>query len=276
MNLILLKTYLAIVDNGSLIKASKALNVTQSTVTTRLQMLEDDVGQTLINRQKSGITLTAAGDTFKRYALALSNMWQQALLDTSLPDGMDSICHLGCEANLWHRLGRTLAQTVRAQYPTTALSIRLADHAQIEQWLNSGLINAAICYQPSVLDGVNTQKIGTEKLQLFSTQKNGSTTNDPHYVYVESGEYFGKEHATAFTNAGVAKHSFTCASWALDHILDCGGSAYLPSHIAETHQTKGDIFHLKTAPEFERPYYFISEKIAERAWPWLAGVLRTL
>ena len=46
MNIISLQTFLAIVETGSLVRASKKMNVTQSTVTARLKTLEEELGQT--------------------------------------------------------------------------------------------------------------------------------------------------------------------------------------------------------------------------------------
>ena len=68
MNLSELRTFLTIVETGSLVRASHILNVTQSTVTARLKSLEDEIGQTLIIRNKSGATMTAAGVRLHRYA----------------------------------------------------------------------------------------------------------------------------------------------------------------------------------------------------------------
>ena len=63
MNIVSLQTFLAIVETGSLVRASQKMNVTQSTVTARLKTLEDEIGQVLLNRQKSGTTLTPAAST---------------------------------------------------------------------------------------------------------------------------------------------------------------------------------------------------------------------
>ncbi|MFN3211390.1 MAG: LysR family transcriptional regulator, partial [Roseovarius sp.] len=78
MNIAALHTFLAIVDNGSLVRASQVLNVTQSTVTARLHTLEDEIGQQLLNRQKSGTTLTPAGTRLLRYARVMTGLWRQA------------------------------------------------------------------------------------------------------------------------------------------------------------------------------------------------------
>ena len=75
MNITALQTFLAIVDTGSLVRASQVLHVTQSTVTARLKTLEDELGQQLLNRQKSGTTLTPAGTRLLRYARIMTGLW---------------------------------------------------------------------------------------------------------------------------------------------------------------------------------------------------------
>ena len=61
MTIVNLQTFLSIVETGSLVRASEQLNVTQSTVTARLKSLEEALGSQLLNRDKSGVSLTPAG-----------------------------------------------------------------------------------------------------------------------------------------------------------------------------------------------------------------------
>ena len=96
MNTITLETFVAIVETGSLVRASERLHVTQSTVTTRLNTLEQDLGQTLIHRQKSGAVMTLAGLKFKRYAEAMLDLWQKAQSEATLPGSVNQICNIGC------------------------------------------------------------------------------------------------------------------------------------------------------------------------------------
>ena len=86
MQLSELKTFLAIIETGSLVRASYKLHVTQSTITARLKTLEDSLGQRLVNRTKSGATLTAAGIRLHRYAQTIDELWSQAQQETALPD----------------------------------------------------------------------------------------------------------------------------------------------------------------------------------------------
>ena len=77
-----LRTFVEVVDCGSLIAAARRLNVTQSTVTARINSLEREIGQKLIHRNKSGTELTSAGFKFQRYAEVMLQLWRQARFET--------------------------------------------------------------------------------------------------------------------------------------------------------------------------------------------------
>src|SRR5450432_939799 len=108
MNLDELRTFLEVIDAGSLVAASRRLNVTQSTVTARMNALEQALGQRLVHRHKSGATLTAAGFKFQRYAEVMVQLWRRARSEVSLPAGFDGVCNLGLEFDLWSGVGQRL------------------------------------------------------------------------------------------------------------------------------------------------------------------------
>jgi len=269
MSLTLINTFLSIVETGSLVKASKHLNITQSTVTSRLKSLENEVGQTLLHRKKSGMVLTSAGMKFKQYAEAISHMWQQAILETSLPAGMDSICNLGCDTDLWPNLGREVAKMMRKKHPTTAINIRQGNRQQIDELLSTGLIDAALSYRTSNTEDTSVHPLATETLALYSTIKDGPMHHDPNYIYIDAGAEFGKQHAAAYSDADVAKNNIDSMIWGLEHILDNGGSAYLPKKLVTEAIKNKDLFLIKEAPVFKRNVYLITNNSALKGWPWL-------
>jgi len=57
----LARTFLTVVTAGNFITAAERLHVSQSTVSTRIHTLEEQLGCTLFVRNKAGTTLTAAG-----------------------------------------------------------------------------------------------------------------------------------------------------------------------------------------------------------------------
>lgn len=276
MSLVLIRTFLSIVETGSLVNASRSLNITQSTVTSRLKSLEEEIGQTLVHRQKSGIVLTSAGMKFHRYALAMSNMWNQALLETSLPSGMEAVCNLGCEPDLWPQIGRPLAARIREDYPSTALTIYPAGLSQLDDWLGIGVIDAVLTYRPTNHAGTSSIELENESLKLYSTRPDGPVRGDPDYVYFDAGPEFGKQHATTYADAGVANHTFGSAVWLINYLMDCGGSAYLPSLLAAPLVDEKRLFLLKDAPEFSRQVYLIANDKSLNDWSWLPSLASSI
>ena len=276
MNLTALRTFLAIVDTGSLVRASEQLNVTQSTVTARLKGLEEDLGLPLLHRQKSGAQLTAAGNTFKRYAEAMIELWRQAQQEAALPETSETLCNIGCHMDLWPGLGRRLFDEIRSSYPSAAVSAWPGRQTDLDQWFRAGLINAALSYQPSTREGQTTRILRSEAIVLVSTDKDSPIRFDPGYVYVDAGEEFARRHAAAYADASIAKVSFGSAVWALEHLLEHGGSAYLPDRLAAPHQASGRLHALPEAPVFARTVYLITNDAAAATWPWLPDLIEQL
>ncbi len=66
-----IETFLTVVKGKSFSKASKKLGISQPAVTQQIKLLEDYVGNKLVERKKNGIVLTKAGEEFYRVCLKL-------------------------------------------------------------------------------------------------------------------------------------------------------------------------------------------------------------
>ncbi len=99
--------FLAIVRTKSLYRAATQLNLAQSTVSKRLQTLEEEIGMTLIERAKGvrSIQLTSAGEAF----VEIAERWEGLLQD------MRTLRSAGPEINL--RIG-TLDSVVNSVFPS--------------------------------------------------------------------------------------------------------------------------------------------------------------
>jgi DNA-binding transcriptional LysR family regulator len=81
LNLDLLRSFFAIVEQGSLNKAADRLRVSQSTLTRQMQALEQDVGGPLLERSPGGVALTAAGHALLDGMKPLVGQFDAALAD---------------------------------------------------------------------------------------------------------------------------------------------------------------------------------------------------
>lgn len=276
MNIVTLQTFLAVVDAGNLVRASERLNVTQSTVTARLHTLENELGQTLLNRQKSGTTLTAAGQKLLRYAEVMTNLWRQARQETSLPEGMESICNLGCHPDLWQGPGRRLFDDINANRPSMALSALQGGHGDLDDWLGSGLVDLALTYKPTAHGNQTIHSLRADALILCSTRPDSPLRFDPGYVYVDLGEEYRDQHAEFYADASVTRLSFGSTAWALDFLLANGGTAYLPDRVAAPLLADGRLHLLGNAPVFLRKAYLVANDATAGKWAWLPDLIAKL
>lgn len=273
MNLQELRTFLTIVDTGSLVRAAGVLNVTQSTVTARLQSLEETLGQKVLVRNKSGASMTAAGVKLHRYAETIVNLWQQARQETALPSGVSGVCNLACEYDLWPGLGEDFAEGLMAHFPDISLSIWLGSQADVKRWLDEGKSDLAFTYRATHNQQQSQRMLWADQLVLVSTEPDGPIKFDPTYVYVDGGPEFGREHAIAYADADTARISFGNASIAMEHIKRHGGSAYLPLRLVTEILACGEAFRRSDAPAFERRVFVTWDNSLVDAPDWLDQIV---
>ena len=86
MDVNLARTFLIVAETGSFIEAGRKLNITQSTVSARIKSLEEQLGQPMFARSKTGAVLTLAGVQFQKHAQAIVRIWQHALREIGLSE----------------------------------------------------------------------------------------------------------------------------------------------------------------------------------------------
>ncbi|MGO4576462.1 LysR family transcriptional regulator [Cupriavidus sp. 2TAF22] len=171
MELRQLRMFCAAAEEGSFTAAAEKVHCVQSNVTMRVKDLEQELRQPLFIRQKSGITLTSAGETFLGYAqriLQLADESRSVLLDTSTPTG---ILRLGSmETTAAVRLPKVLAG-YREKYPQVQLSLITGTTVELIKAVESHRLDGAFVggfHQNAVL---HQEGIFKEELVLVSSRK---------------------------------------------------------------------------------------------------------
>jgi LysR family transcriptional regulator, flagellar master operon regulator len=267
MNLAHVQTFLVAVETGNLNKTALKLNVTQSTVTARIDALENLIGQKLLRRNKSGTELTPAGAKFRRHAEVMVQVWKQARYETSLPRGFEDVCAIGVDPALWTGVAELWVTALRAEHGTIAISVEDGAGDVARHWQMNAMVDIVFSYTPPV-GAFSVDIIGEDTFIEVATVKRGLMRWDPHYVYVDLGEDFRRKHAEAYPVDETAIVTFTSSAQALDHILACGGSAYLPYRVAHPHLEKGKLFEVEGAARFTRTIYVAYNRGRTESWPW--------
>lgn len=81
MNINQIRYFLAIVKSKSFSEAAYDLFISQSSISKQIKSLEDELGVTLFKRCSYERSLTAAGEIYLKYALAMNNLHQNLMLE---------------------------------------------------------------------------------------------------------------------------------------------------------------------------------------------------
>lgn len=276
MNIVSLQTFLAIVETGSLVRASQKMNVTQSTVTARLKTMEDEIGQVLLNRQKSGTTLTPAGTKLLKYARIMTGLWRQAKFETALPEGLNAVCTFGCDRELWHGPGRRFFYDILSEHPEIALSVHQGSSRDLEAWLVEGSVDVILTYEAVARGNHTIHELPTERLVLYSNRPDAPVVGDPDYIFVDHGQEYRRSHAESYHDAGIGRINFDSSWWALQFILDNGGSAYLPEALAYRFLRNHRIYPVADAPVYTRKKCLVVNDNAAQNWIWFQSLVDRL
>lgn len=273
MNLVEIQTFLTVVETRSLIRAAERLNVTQSTITTRIDSLEERLGQRLLHRAKSGTELTSAGFKFQRYAELFAQLWGQAQYEVGLPQGFTGVCNVGCYVDLWEGIGERFLAHVRTHHPEVAVAIWPGDQTNIDRWLATGLVDLAFSYAPQVRSPFAIRELGTDVfVRVAFDPVEGST--DAGYVYVDYGPQFRRDHAVLFARESPSAITLASARWAIDYLSRTGGSAYLPKRHEGHYSPRGR--EMKGAPTLEQAVALVENTSVTNKWGWLNDALAGL
>lgn len=263
-----LNTFLEVVRTRSLVAAARHLHVTPSTVTARISALEEKLGQKLLHRRKSGAALTSAGFKFQRYAELMTQVWRQARYEIALPPGVEGVCNVGLEFDLWHDVGSRFLDHVRANAPRIATALWPGEQRQLQRWLGMGLVDVAFGYAPHPDEEYTSRLLLEDELLLVSASADQAAAVDSGYVYVDHGDQFRREHAEAFPEARASPVTIAASDWALQYLLRTQSKGYLPWRLVSSLISAGRLHRVEGAPTFTRRIYLVENTRATRPWTW--------
>lgn len=276
MNLDELRTFLEVIDSGTLVAAAPRLNVTPSTVTARINALEGELGCQLLHRHKSGTELTSAGFKLQRYAELISQLWRQARYEVALPPGVEGVCNVGLEFDLWRHVGARFLDHMGAHAPATAVALWPAEQRQLQRWLDIGLIDIAFCYQAQAGEGCTSRLLLADDLLMVAAGPPAGIELDSRYVYIDHGDEFRRQHAEAFPGARPALVTISAADWGADYLLRHQAKGYLPRRVIRDLLSSGALRTVQGAPRFRRNVYLVENVRTVGSWPWYEAAVESI
>ncbi|MBP2316349.1 LysR family transcriptional regulator [Azospirillum soli] len=271
------RTFLEVTRAGSFVAAAERLHVTQSTVSTRIRQLEEQLGCQLFVRNKNGATLTAAGVRFQRHAIAMVRLWEQARQEAALPRGHRALLRIGSEAGLWNRMLNRWIPWMRRNAGDIALRCEVGLADDLLQRLQDGTLDLTILYSPRAVPGLTVRLLLEEELVLLNIAADPQTEGG-HYVHIDWGEEFQRNIRLRHPEILSTPLSIGVGTLGLDYVRQCGGSGHFPRGLVQPLIDQGIGEIVPEAHPFALPIYAVypteaDASVLDKAFEGLRAIL---
>lgn len=165
-----LKSFIVIVDSGSITRAADILHLAQPALSQQLAALEDHFGQKLLIRSQQGVTMTDAGQAVYRHAQIILRQMEQAQADaaaagTSIAGRVSvGLVPFSSAATLSIDL---LAET-RKRHPAILIHLTESVGQAYSQMIMNGRLELALIHGTGPIKGVKFQPLLTEEFFLVA------------------------------------------------------------------------------------------------------------
>lgn len=182
------QTFVTIVELGGFSKAAEQLGYAQSTITSHIQILENDIGAALFDRLGKNIILTNAGKELVPYAKEMLNIYnniKNIASDSSCVSG-DLIIGAG-ESLSVYRLGEILKE-FKKNFPKVNIILKNSICSDLRNKLRSGELDIVFTIEPEIKDkDLIVKKLKNENMTFVGSSEDELSFLSSNIVFTEKG-----------------------------------------------------------------------------------------
>jgi len=254
MQLKAIETFLCVAETGGFHAAARKLNVTQTAVSARIRLIEEETGRPLFTRGAGGTSLTEFGRQFRPYAEQMLSLWSFASRDLPAQAQNRVALRLGAQKSIWDPLLVDLAVQFEQRLGQLLLTLNYDHDLNMVDAVATHVLDAALTHERPSDPRVQSHELNAERLLLVETPD----TNDPIFINLELGEIY-QDHirSTARKAAGQTVFLGNCLM-ALRYVLRRGGTGYFPEYVIRDHLSAGDLIPVAGAVDLLLPLFLVT------------------
>lgn len=147
-----LQTFITIVELEGFTKAAEHLGYAQSTITSHVQILEDELGAALFDRLGKKIVLTNVGKELVPYAKQILNAYREIRNISLERNGISGDLIIGAGESLSiYRLGKILKE-YKKNFPKVNIILKNSICSDLRSKLHSGELDIIFTIEPEIMD----------------------------------------------------------------------------------------------------------------------------
>lgn len=257
MNTEFLRTFLAISEIRSFVGAAEQLNVTQSTVSSRINQLEASLGVRLFERSKVGVELTPAGQRVHRHAANMVQLWEQCRHVAALPGPFSDSLAIGARYGLWDPLVLEWVTQFRKMNTTIALEAEVGVARGLVNRVLDGALDLAIIYSPPAHPSLKARRLFDEEFVLVTPNASDAEYPPRNYIYIDWGTDFSTRHkllSPELSDVGLRVNLGALGLQLADRLQS---AVYFPERLVASQIANQALFSVKGAPKIKYPVFAV-------------------
>lgn len=256
MDIGILKTFLEVNRTRHFGKAAENLFLTQSAVSARIRLLEQTIGAEVFTRSRNNIELTPTGHKLLKHAESILNTWNRARQEMAMQDPDQVSLAIGGVSSLWDILLQSWLDQLLGKFPNLSANAEVHSPEILVRKLIDGALDVIFTFESAQMPEIIIEDVTQVNLVMVSTNE-GLTPEQAfeNYVLVDWGTSFAITHAQQFPDIPTPKLRVQIGRLAYNHILGCGGSAYLAESMVNEEIKNKKLFRVEDAPTIKRMTY---------------------
>ena len=284
MEIKLLNTFLAVAKNSGFSRAAEKTGFVQSSVSTQIRLLEEELGVRLFERLGRKTYLTAEGKRLLSYAekiVGLESEAREILSGAQKPSGTLRIgtCETLCITYL-----PPMLQEYRMRYPEVELTLRLTTSTELCEWIAENEIDIAFLIdEPVVSEMLSAETLFDEPIVLLASRGSERIGEKPvcpkdldgvDLILTESGSYRSIFEDILAGEGARPGSVVDCESIeAIKKLVVSGlGIGLLPRIVAQEELQSGQLVELR----WDGPDIGVTSQIVHHKNKWLSPALLAL
>lgn len=167
MNIQKYLAFVKTVEYGSFTKAAEMLNYSQSGISRMINDLEKEWKLTLLERDRSGVSLTSDGLALLPYARRVCEDYGRLKSAVDELNGLEAgIIRIGVFSSVATHWLPNIIRKFQADYPNIEYELLLGDYTEIENWIVDGRVDCGFLRLPTTNE-METHFLEQDKLMVI-------------------------------------------------------------------------------------------------------------
>lgn len=256
MQIELLETFLDLLETRSFHKTAERLLITQSTVSSRIQVLESAVGARLFSRSRAGTELTTEGLRFESHARILRQEWNEAKRAVA-PSGDAALTfRIGIQNDLAAAHIGELVTEFRRHFPQTAFYFEPDYSAQMCLDIVSGAQDFAVMFSPKPHPDLHFVTVGEIPYRLISSDaKTRADIRRETFINAHISPAFEQANREVLPDLLGAPLSVGQSAIISILLTKLGGTGFVMADRAAEMVAEGAFHYVDDVPRIDQPIY---------------------